>query len=705
MTGEKISHYQLHKEIFKDYAGTVYRATDRNAEKTVMLRVIPDSFFDSQSARQQFIKDMIAMTKVSHPHVGEVYGVEEADGSVLVSAEDYDPPPSSMAGRGRDSGNVKMWFEGMLAGLGAVHENGIVHGGLCPAAIALTDDGAPRIHWFGTGRFNRGKPAVAHAVEDLSYMAPEVIQGEDINERSDLWSAGVVLYEWIAGKKPFRGDTTPILAHEILTKNPARPSGDPGRDTAALARIAFALMKKNPADRPGSVLEATNRLKVEFLGEEEELRPRTMMVRYLSCGGADPDRSYVAGGVTEHIISRLSGVEHLQLASKHDSLTCRGRDVDPQELGRCMGVAQILQGAIRTSGETLRVEVQIIDVETGFETWSSSFEGAMDDVLALQRTLTLGVVDAVGVPVSGEERAYIAKNPTTDGVAYDFYMRGRHFASTGGKRNTEAAIRMYEFATASDPSFAAAHAGLAEVFIDMFMYYDGASLWLDRVSAEGARALELDPDLAAARFAIGVGHFYQKDYDSARGEFEKIARSRPRCYEAYRWLGIVADVTEEFDKAIEFYKKSAEIKPCSVEPWLYLNMTHRRLGDVEAAKQAAQRFLEVGLKTLRIIPDDPVTLSRFCVIYSLFGDHGKARAALSRVLESDPDDGLVLYNCAATYALLGDEKRACECLSNALNRGYKNVRDWIEGDPDFDGIRDSEAFRRLLTEFDLQYGN
>ncbi len=718
MTGERLSHFQLEQEIYKDYAGSVRRATDVSDGRAVTLRLIPTSVFLTENDKQQFIRDMLTISAMSHRNVAAVYGVEEADDHVLVSCEAYGVP---IDGGEEPVGDL----EELLAGLGAAYENGVLHGGLCPRVISRTESGGLKVYWFGMGRFMHGTPALAHSIYDLAYMSPEAIQGREIDERSDLWSVGVILYEWLTGSLPFRGQDPATLAHDVFNARPPVPAGVRSGDELSLAQLSNELLNKNPSDRPGSVADVVERLKSEtggvvagvgpegptddsprdgFLNAEETVTRVSLMVLYLACAGSDPDKSYLATGLTENLISRLSGFDELILASKHDSLTCRGRDVDPRELGRCMGVDSVLRGSVRTSGDEIRVDAQIIDVNTGVETWNSRFDGTLDNIIELQMTLASEVVDALCFHVSDAEREVFSKHPTTDPVAYDFYMRGREFMSTGGVQNAEAAIRMYEFAAASDPSFALSLANLAEAYTDMYAYYDGSDFWLDRVSEAAQRALDLDPGLALARFSLGVVCFYRKQYTEAREAFERITQEKPRCYEAYRWLGIVADVTGDFDTALARYKESAEIKPCSVEPWLYINMTHRRRGDVTAANDSAKRFLEVGLKTLQIIPDDPLTLSRFCVIYTLFGDREKAYDALGRILDLNPKDGLVLYNCAATYALLGDENKACECLGKTLSSGYKNVREWIEGDPDFDGIRESETFRKLLTEFDLQYG-
>ncbi|MEJ2720531.1 MAG: tetratricopeptide repeat protein [bacterium] len=419
----------------------------------------------------------------------------------------------------------------------------------------------------------------------------------------------------------------------------------------------------------------------------------------------DTQVSHISFGVSEDILHKLTRVACLDVVSRGDVLPCRGRDIDTCELGRCMGVDYVVEGAINTDGDSLQIGTRLIDVSRGGAVWEDQIECFGGELLAVPAEVASKIVENLAVELTPAEKSALVRPATTDFEAYHDYMRGREFLSGLGKANNAEAIRALESAVTRDKKFAAAYVGLAEAYSNMYNFYDSAVVWLEKTKKACETAIEIDSGFVEARFQLGLVYFHKRDFDQARAIFNEVISMRPQYYQAYRWLGIIADMTAQYDEALGYYKKCTELKPCSVEPWLYMNMTYRRKGDVESAKYAAQRFLEVGLKTLQVIPDDPVTLSRFSVIYTLFGDRDKAYEAVSRILASDPEDGLVLYNCAATYALLGDSARALECLRKALAGGYKNIREWIDTDPDFGDLRASKEFRDLLSEFDRIHGD
>ncbi|UCG52582.1 MAG: tetratricopeptide repeat protein [Candidatus Latescibacterota bacterium] len=437
--------------------------------------------------------------------------------------------------------------------------------------------------------------------------------------------------------------------------------------------------------------------------DESKSHPKIAVLYFANLTGNE-ENSYVCAGITEEIIRKLSRIDGLTVVSRSDVLPCRNLDVDTCEFGRCMGVDFVLEGGVWEATAGMEVVTKLVDVGKGRDVTTARFAISAKDILAVPGDAAVRIAEILDIPIGPDQRKTLTRPVTEDLRAYEQYMRGRELLSLRGVKNNETAIQVLESAVALDPGFAAAHGSLGEAYSNMYNYYDSDEGWLEKIVDASERAIALDPDSVEPRFNLGIVHFHKREYEKAKATFESIIQLRARYYEGYRWLGIVSDVTGRYDDALRYYEKSAEIKPCSVEPWLYMNMTYRRKGDIEAAKYAAKRFLEVGIKTLQIIPDDPVTLSRFSVIYTLFGDRQKAYDAVNRILDKDPDDGLVLYNCAATFALLNDNDRSLECLRRALGSGYKNIREWINSDPDFDDLRDTEEFRTLLSKFDLLHG-
>jgi adenylate cyclase len=700
---ERISHFELGARL-PGVRGPVYLATDVSSGRMVHLFVLARTSIPSTNVEQLFIQNALDASKIDHPNVAKIYGVEEADGRILVSyeavageslAERTGPIPASEA--------VAV-FRGILEGLDGAHAKGVVHGCLSAADVTVNDGGAVKITGFGLEKLMRITIGIDGNPARFAFLSPEMLQRMEVDETADLWSAGVILFAMLAGRVPFDADDVPSLIYKILNTDPL--SGEAiDKIPSDLRPLLARLIRKDPASRPSSAREALEILEERGRARRVKGRRFSVGVMYLDHAPAGDGKGHVAVGVTEDLIYRLSCVNELTVMSRQDSLVFRGRDVDPQQMGRCMGLDVVVSGAVTGAGDAIRVEARAVDTTTGANLWTGSLERPAREALLIAPSLAAGLLDAIRVGADEAERRAIDTPITADERAFDFYARGREFLTRRGRKNTGAAIWAFEYALACDPALSLALEGLAAAYSAMYTYYDGSESWLDGMTAAARKALGLDARLIEARLHLALVSLHRKDYAAAKSGLEEVLKDRPDYYEAYRWLGILSDMTGKYDDAVAYYEEAAKIKPCSIEPWLLINMTHRRRGDLPAAMAAAKRFLEVGLRVLHVSPDDPVTLSRFCPIYTLFGDTKRARDTLDRILRTGTEDGLVLYNCAATYALLGDPDNSLSCLRKALSGGYQNVRVWLEGDPDFTGIRETDAFRALLSEFDLRHGD
>jgi tetratricopeptide (TPR) repeat protein len=259
---------------------------------------------------------------------------------------------------------------------------------------------------------------------------------------------------------------------------------------------------------------------------------------------------------------------------------------------------------------------------------------------------------------------------------------------------------MFENASSFDPDFAGAYAGLGEAYSYMYEWYQGDRHWLEKAIAMNEKALSLNPDSLEAQFGIAIVYLHQKRFPEAKRILEGLVEKKPDFYDAFRRLGMLSDLTGDVDDAIRYYERSAAIKPYSEEPWMHLDATWRRKGDLNSSDEAARRLIEVASRKLEISPDDIVTISRLASVYARFGAREEAHHTLKGVHEIDPSDGLALYHCACAHAMLGEKKEALACLSIAMQSGWKGLPGWARGDPDLDSVREDPEFKALITEFD-----
>jgi tetratricopeptide (TPR) repeat protein len=277
-------------------------------------------------------------------------------------------------------------------------------------------------------------------------------------------------------------------------------------------------------------------------------------------------------------------------------------------------------------------------------------------------------------------------------------MRGRESLFKRGKKNTLAAIQMLENAIALDPKFTTAFAALAEAYSNMFTFYDAHPEWIRKTIESSQKALTLDPKSSEAQFGISMVYFHQKRYAEAQRTLEIVIQQNPDHYDAHRWLGVISDITKDYDAALRCYEQCEKLKPYSEEPWMHIEMTYRRKGDENASEKATRKLVEVAERKLEVNPDDVIVLSRVAGHYAQLGDRDKTYRTLKRVVELDSGDGLALYNCACTYAVMGDKKEAFVCLRKASDNGYKFVSEWVKSDPDFYPYHDDPEFKALLLE-------
>lgn len=260
---------------------------------------------------------------------------------------------------------------------------------------------------------------------------------------------------------------------------------------------------------------------------------------------------------------------------------------------------------------------------------------------------------------------------------------------------------MFKHTLSIDPNFALAYVALAEAYSFNYLAFGGDRFWLEKMMEMNEKALSLDPDSIAAQSGMGMVYFHQKRFVEAKQSFEKILKSKNDFYPACYWLGVTLYTIKDYDNAVKYYKGARDIKPYSEEPWHYLERHFRRMGKLKAAKEAANKVIELGTRKLEANPKDVVVLSRLAVTYATVSENNKALDAVRRVMEIDPDDGVGLYNCAGAYACLGMKEEALKYLEKASEAGWWKLSEWIQNDPSLESIRDDPKFKEIFSKYSV----
>jgi non-specific serine/threonine protein kinase len=706
MIGKTISHYKILEKIGEGGMGVVYKAEDTKLKREVAIKFLPHYISTDLEERKRFEIEAQAAGSLNHPNITTIYSILEADDQMFIVMEYIDGKELKQIIETNSKGSLQIkdtinYAIQIAEGLEAAHKKGIVHRDIKSSNIMITQAGKVKIMDFGLAKLSNSKVTKSNqTLGTLSYISPEQLQGLQVDIRTDIWSFGVVLYEMLTGSLPFQGDYEATIIYAILNEEPKAIQNYRSDVPENIVSLVTSMLQKDPVKRISSMNEIMEKLQTKI--SEEEIKTndeKSVAVLYFENMSPEKENEYFCAGMTEDLIIDLSRINELKVIPRSDVLPFRNKEINSKKIGEMLKVPFVLEGSVRKAGQKLRISAQFIDVKSGFPIWADRYDRSLEDIFEIQMEVSQKITEALKVSLTEKEKKMLGKKPTEDMRAYDFYIRGRESLSKNGKRNNEAAIQMFEYALSIDPDFALAYAGLAEAYSYQYMWYDGDMKWLAKIIEVGEKALEIDPNLVEDKFGIGMVYHHQKRFNEAIEVYKKIIDIKKDFYLAYRWGGIAYDILGDYGSAIRFYKIASIIKPYSEEPLMHLEMTYRRKGELEEAERIGKEFLKIGEQKLEINPNDSITLSRIAGVYASEGNKEKAIQSIKKVMDIDPEDGLAIYNCACVYGRMNMKEEALKYLRTAFDTGYKNVRDWVSSDPDFDSMRDEPEFKKIVDVF------
>jgi serine/threonine protein kinase/Tfp pilus assembly protein PilF len=715
--------------------GEVYLANDTRLDRKVALKILPTTVVEKQTGTdddrvRRFIQEAKAASALNHPNILTIYEIDEVDSEHFIVTEYVDG--ETLRDRLRFARfNVTETIDigvQVASALCATHGVGIIHRDIKPDNIMLRRDGIVKVLDFGLAKLTRERPAletdslaptqnmvntaVGMVMGTAHYMSPEQARGLEVDARTDIWSLGCVLYEMIAGRTPFSGPTSLDIMSGVLQREPeslTQHQADCPRD---LERLISRALRKEREERYRTAndllidlkdLKRTLETPSSFISRAsgevaaESVPEKSIAVLYFENMNSERETDYFCAGMTEDIITDLSKIKELKVVSRTDVLPFRKKEINTRQVGEALRANYILEGSVRTAGNRIRITAQLLSVRDGYHLWAERFDRLVEDIFDLQNEVSEKIVAALKISLTDSERQALAQKPTDDIRAYDCYMRGRELLYLKGRRNTENAIQMFTDAVAIDPGFASSYAGLAEAYSSMYEWYDGHSSWLSKSIEMNQKALELEPASLEAKFGIAMVYFHQQRYAEAKRNLGAILKENPEFYPAHLRLGMIAELTGDFEEGLRHYERAAELKPHDEDSWIYLEGVQRKLGNVAAAEDAGLKVIEITSRKLEASLDDTIVMSRLAEAYARFGSREEANATLRRVLELEPNDGLALYNCACAYALLGDERASFILLRRAFESGFRAVAHWARTDSAFDEIRGDDEFQQFVA--------
>jgi len=406
----------------------------------------------------------------------------------------------------------------------------------------------------------------------------------------------------------------------------------------------------------------------------------------------DRDHEYFCDGVAEEILTMLSRVPDLHVASRTSSFRFKGQAMDIADIAGQLRVRTVLEGSVRKAGDRLRITTQLIDAVTGFQLWSASYDRGVQDIFSIQGEIARNIADVL------EVRNASCKCDYTQNVnAYDYYLQAWNYFHRVGPKNMAMARHLFSRAIELDPSFANAWAGLADSYGFDYLYYNPTRENQDEASRASRKALELAPELAETHTSRAFAHSLCDENTEAEKEFNEAIRINPKLFEAQYLYARALFHQGSLERAAEWFESASQLRPLDYQSLALLSRVHEGLGNEQLSLDAAERAVAVAEKVLELKPDETRALYLTATPLARIGRMDDAVSWVERALFIEPEDPSVLYNVACFYAQTGEIEKALDCLENARLPGMAN-KSWLANDADLDPLRDHPRFQRILNE-------
>ena len=675
MIGKTISHYKILEKLGEGGMGVVYKAQDTKLDRIVALKFLPRHLLCDSEAKTRFENEAKAASALNQTNITTIYEINEVEGECFICMEYVEGKSVKelIEEKTLSIEEVLKIAIQIAEGLNAAHKKDIVHRDIKSDNIMLTHEGLVKIMDFGLAKLKGVSKLTktGSTLGTMQYMSPEQAQGIEVDQRSDIFSFGVVLYEMITGQLPFKGEHEAAVIYSILNETPEPLARYKASVPDELQRMVGKMLAKDRSARyqhTDDLLADLSTYSKQGLSSIVEKPRRDLWNRYVVTSAVAvlviiagywmvktyvpdgtrkpesdrkmlavlpfenlgaPEQEYFAAGITDEITTQLAKVSGLAVISRTSVLQYKNTEKTIQQIGKELGVQYLLEGTILwdKSGTTNRVRInpQLIKVKDGTHVWAETYDRVLDQIFALQSDIAEKVTSALNVTLLQAEQRYIATKPTENLEAYEYYLRGKEYANRGeGVKDKRIAIDMYEKAVEVDPTFSLAYASLSVEHSFMYWaYYDRTNERLSKAKEAVDRALELNPDLPEAHWALGIYYYYgSRDYERALEQFAIGQKGQPNNSDLLAATGYVQRRQGKFEEAVTNLKKAFELDPRS----------YGKAEEVETTYRIMRKYSEAGYyidRTISLAPDWPEAYSDKAWLYILSeGDTKKARKVL-----------------------------------------------------------------------------
>ncbi|CAB1063150.1 Adenylate cyclase (EC [Olavius sp. associated proteobacterium Delta 1] len=709
MIGKLVSHYKILEKLGEGGTGVVYKALDGKLNRIVALKFFHDQPFTNEDQKAFLTREAQAAAALNHPNIRTIYEIDETDEYFFLSMafiEGASLKKNLIDGPLNIETAISIAYQ-VADGLEVAHKNSIIHRNLNSANILITDRGLAKILNFGLPppTVRTEMTSSSKFVNTTAYLSPELLRSEEVDQRTDVWSWGVVLYEMLTGKLPFKGESQENVIHAILNDEPPLPSKMNIEIPVKLERLITRAMAKSLQDRHQNISEImvelqTFEISPQITGQLEDHSDQTQpSIAVLAFEDMSPakDQEYFCDGIAEEIINDLAQVGGLHVASRTSSFAYKGMREDIRNIGKKLGVRSVLEGSVRRTDGRLRITTQLISVADGYHLWTGQYDREIENVFAIQEEIANSIALALKVELTDEEKHAIEKTSTRSIEAYDFYLRGRRFFYRHKRKYTHHAIEMFARAIEKDSSYARAYAGKADCHSYLFWYFGGSTADLEQAEKDSQTALKLDPNLSEAHAARGLALSLSKRFEEAEKEFETAIELNLNLFEAYYFYARACFVQGRYEEAKDLYLKASRVNPADYQSPALLAFLYKTMGQEEKMEPVLHEALDKVEQHLALNPDDSRAIYLGADVLIRLGEKPKAMEYVKRLAATERDEPYLLYGIACLYSLIGKPEEAVYYLTKSVEVGFAH-RQYLEKDSDFDAIRDHPSYKALIID-------